>query len=226
MPSKIKIAILDDHQSIVDGYLFRLSMAPEVEVVATAAFGEDLEPMLATYATDILILDVSVPASADNPNPYPVLHMIPRLIQLYPSLHILVISMHSRHTLIKAVMEAGASGYILKDDRNTIQNLGAIVSMIANGGIHFSQQAYQQLRKHLAEKPELSPRQLEVLSLCATYPDESTAELAKRLNVANSTARNLLSDAYTKLDVRTRIAAIGRARHLGLITPLEQVVAE
>ena len=140
-------------------------------------------------------------------------------------LSVLVISMHNRHTLIKAVMEAGASGYILKDDRATIQQLGAVIGMVANGGIHFSQQAYQQLKKP-REDTELTARQLEALSLCAAYPDVSTAELAQRLAIAHSTLRNLLSGAYTKLEVRTRMAAIGKARQLGLITPLEQAVRE
>lgn len=226
MPPKIKVAILDDHQSIVDGYLYRLSKAPDIEVIATAAFGEELEPLLATYVIDVLLLDVSVPTSSDNLNPYPILHIIPRVLQIYSTLQVLVISMHNRHTLIKAVMDAGASGYILKDDRNTIQNLGIVIHTVANGGIHFSQQAYQQLKQRLLENPQLSPRQLEALSLCAAYPDDSTAQLAMRLNVANSTVRNLLSEAYTKLDVRTRSAAIAKARQLSLITPLEQDMVE
>lgn len=225
MNSKIKVAILDDHQSIVDGYLYRLDHLSEIEVVATAAFGEELEPMLKKHAVDVLILDVEVPNAPNDPNPYPILHVIPNLLQRYPALHVIVISMHNRHTLIKAVMEAGASGYILKDDRESILHLDAVIGTIAKGGIHFSQQAYQQLKKH-HEDSELTARQLEALSLCAAYPDASTAELAKRLAIAHSTLRNLLSAAYTKLDVRTHAAAIIKARQLGLITPLEQGLAK
>lgn len=226
MGHNIQVAILDDHQSIIDGYLYRLAKTSEIEVVATASLGEDLEALLATNTIDVLLLDISVPTAPDNPSPYPALYVIPRLLQMYPALHVLVISMHNSRALIKAVMEAGASGYILKDDRDTIQSLGEIIRTVANGGIHFSQQAYQQLRKHLSDEPQLATRQLEALSLCAAYPDESTAELAKRLNVAHSTVRNLLSGAYTKLNVRTRTAAVEKARQLGLITPLVQAVEE
>jgi DNA-binding CsgD family transcriptional regulator len=68
----------------------------------------------------------------------------------------------------------------------------------------------------------LSPRQLETLSLCQAYPNESTAQLAARLSIANSTLRNLLSGAYIKLDVHTRNAAITKASQLGLITSRPQ----
>ena len=60
---------------------------------------------------------------------------------------------------------------------------------------------------------------MEALSLCAAFPDISTSELATELFIANSTARNLLSGAYLKLDVRTRTAAIAKARQLGLLLP-------
>ena len=47
MPAgKVRVAILDDHQSIIDGYVYRLSTNSDVQVVATATYGEDLEPML------------------------------------------------------------------------------------------------------------------------------------------------------------------------------------
>jgi two-component system nitrate/nitrite response regulator NarL len=218
---KIRVAILDDHQSIIDGYLYRLSQTPEIEVVATATFAEDFEDLLASHPVDVLILDIFVPTSPDNPGPYPILHAIPKWLQKYPHLAVLVISMYNRRTLIKSVVEAGASGYILKDDNPLIRELGSIVRSIAGGGIHFSQQAHQHLLKHMPNEARPSSRQLEALSLCATYPDATTAELAGILGVAHSTLRNLLSGAYLRLNVRSRTAAVAKARQLGLITPRE-----
>lgn len=221
MTKKIRITILDDHQSIIDGYLFRLSKVPEIEVVATIAFGEDLEPSLEKVPTDVLLLDVSVPASADNRNPYPIIHIIPKLLELYPNLAILVISMLAEGGLIRGIMEAGASGYILKDDQATIRQLGNIVVSIANGGIYFSHRAHQFFLKNQSSKTEelLTNRQLEALSLCAAYPNCLTEELAQKMSVSNSTVRNLLSGAYVRLAVHTRAAAIAKARELGVITP-------
>jgi two-component system nitrate/nitrite response regulator NarL len=217
----IRVTILDDHQGIIDGYLYRLSSASGFEVAATISYGEELEPSLATYPSDVLLLDISVPTSAKNPNPYPILYEIPNLLQKYPNLNILVISMHADRGLIRAVMEAGASGYILKDDRASIQKLGNIVRSIANGGIYFSQKAHQLMltQKTTPSSERLSARQMEALSLCAAYPDATTAQLAEKMSVSNSTVRNLLSGAYVRLGVHNRTAAIEQARQLGLITP-------
>ncbi len=217
--AKIRLAILDDHQGIIDGYLYRFSSAPDIEVVTTLSYGEALEPFLAGSPVDVLILDVQVPSSPENLNPYPILYLIPRLLQIYPDLAVLVISMHAQRTLINAVMEAGASGYVLKDDQTSIRELPAIVRSVAGGGIHLSQLAYQQLLKRQIADQELTSRQLEALSLSAAYPDASTSELARAMNVANSTLRNLLSGAYMRLNVRNRTAAVAKARQMGLITP-------
>jgi two-component system, NarL family, nitrate/nitrite response regulator NarL len=221
MNKKLRVMILDDHQSIVDGYVYRLEKDPQIEVTATIHCGEDLEPTLAKHSVDVLLLDVNVPASIENRNPYPIIYAIPRLLQLHPGLNILVISMHAERGLIRAVMEAGASGYILKDDQATIKNLGSVVQSIAAGGVHFSQIALELYTKYLSTENDdlLTPRQLEVLSLCAAYPDSTSTELAEKMSISNSTVRNLLSAAYLKLGVHNRAAAIAKARETGVITP-------
>jgi len=229
MSSPIRVAILEDHQSIVDGYIYRLNALPEIQVVGTASSGEELEPMLDRHPADVLLLDVHVPTGPDNSNPFPVLHVIPDLLQKHPNLNVLVISMLAQHTLIEALVDAGISGYIFKDDRNSIQQLAKIVVMVASGGIYFSQEAYRRLREANSRPtgPILTARQLEALSLCAAYPDDSTAKLAERLGVANSTLRNLLSIAYLRLDVRTRAAAIAKIHQMGLIpSPMTDINIE
>ena len=143
MADKIRVAILDDHPNIVDGYVYRLRRYPQIEVSATLTFGNELETALAKYPIDVLLLDVSVPVGPDNSNSYPILSVIPKLLQRYPDLNILVISMHTERGLIRAVMEAGASGYILKDDQSTARDLGSVVLSVAGGGIYFSQKAHQ-----------------------------------------------------------------------------------
>jgi DNA-binding NarL/FixJ family response regulator len=220
MSTKICVSILEDHQSIIDGYTLRLSKKTEIEIVATVMFGEELEPTLEEHPTDVLIVDINVPTSQNIPNPYPILHLIPKLLQIYPELNILVISMHNKPTIIKTVMETGASGYILKDDQETLRDLANVVITVANGGIHLSQQAYKQLFEKIPRESTLTTRQLEILSLCVAYPDATTEELADHLGVANSTIRNLLSGTYMRLNVRTRAAAILKALKLGLIAPI------
>jgi two-component system capsular synthesis response regulator RcsB len=221
MTEPIRVAILDDHPAIIDGYCFRLNQDAGIEVVATMHYGEELEPTLAQHPVDVLLLDVQVPTNAENANPYPIVYMIEKLLHAYPRLNVLVISMHAQAALIRTFMDAGASGYVLKDDQAAIQSLTAIVRTVASGGIHLSQMAYQLLRKRRIDElsQPLSTRQLEALSLCAAYPDASTADLARRMNIEGSTIRNLLSGAYLKLDVRTRAAAISKAHQLNLLTP-------
>lgn len=221
MNKKIHVAILDDHLSIVDGYIYRLKKDPQIKVTATMSYGEELEPTLMKNPADVLLLDITVPTSKENRNPYPILHAIPRLLQAHPNLNILVISMHVERGLIRAVMDAGASGYILKDDQTVLKELGSVVRNVAGDGIHFSQMAHELYAGHLAAEEQLTPRQLEVLSLCVAYPDDSTTDLANRLTISNSTLRNLLSGAYLKLNVHNRAGAIAKARHMGLITPYQ-----
>jgi DNA-binding NarL/FixJ family response regulator len=231
MAGKIRVAILDDHQGIIDGYMFRLGNVPGVEVVGAATTGEGLNSLLARQATDVLLLDINAPAAGNSANPYPVLHVLPKLCAAYPDMKVIVISMHHERALIRAVMEAGASGYLFKDDAEKIKDLAAIVVSAARGAVHFSDEArIEWLRARPGEPaPALSPRQSEVLSLAASNPDWSGSDLATRLGIAPSTVRNLLSGAYEKLGVRNRGAAIMKARHLGLITPfppsLPQVAA-
>jgi len=221
MENKISVTILDDHQSIVDGYLFRLSKFPQIEIINTLEYGEDLEGALRKQVPDVLILDVNVNVSAENSNNYPIFHVIPDLLQRYPDLAILVISMHNDRSIIRAVMEGGASGYILKDDQRTIQELGSVILSIMSGGIFLSEKVrnlYVKNRSAASEEP-LTGRQMEALSLCAAYPDHTTERLAQIMNVANSTVRNLLSGAYLRLGVNSRAAAIAKARQMGLIPP-------
>ncbi len=221
MSNKIRVSILDDHQSIIDGYIHRLSEDSRIMVAAAMSYAEELEPSLAAHPTDVLLLDISVPTSSNNPNPYPTLYIIPKLLDEYAGLSILVITMFNERGLVKSVMEAGASGYILKDDQSIIRDLAHTVLSIANGGIVLSAQAQQLLlRRDLAtDSEQLTGRQLEALSLCAAYPDWTTADFADKMSVTNSTIRNLLSSAYLRLGVHTRLAAVTKARDLGIITP-------
>jgi DNA-binding NarL/FixJ family response regulator len=222
MPAeKVRVAILDDHQSIIDGYIYRLSSTPTIEVVATANFGEELETVLEENPTDVLLLDLSVRTSPENPNPFPILFLVPKLLQKYPNLSVLIISMFSEPGLMKSIIEAGASGYILKEDLSAFRELGNVVLSVANGGIYFSKKAHSFYLQADASNGAnlLTPRQMEVVSLCAAYPDASTADLAEMMTVSNSTVRNLLSSLYIRLGVHSRTAAVEKAREMGIITP-------
>lgn len=204
---------------MVAGYQHYLRDAPDINMVASAAYADELAPMLAQHQVDLLILDVNVNTTATSETPYPLLYTIPKLLQQYPELIILVISMHRDRGIIRAVVEAGASGYVLKEDQAAMRELASVVRTVAGGGVYFSQKAYHELMKRQPVEPLLTARQLEALSLMAAYPDYTTADAARQLNVAPSTIRNLLSTSYLRLGVRNCAAAVAKARQLGLITP-------
>ena len=213
----IRVAIVEDHQSIIDGYMYRLQDAEGIEVVGVTYFGEEVEALLDDREVDILILDAQIPASKTNSSSYPILLLIPQLLETYPQLNIIIISMHKQRSFIEYALEAGATGYILKDDYQTIESLAEVLRVVAAGGIHISRSLLQLLLRGQSGQQILTQRQLQVLSLCAAYPNETTTELAQRLNVAHSTVRNLLSQSYLRLDVRSRNAAITEAHRRGLI---------
>lgn len=217
MSTKIKVAIVEDHQSIIDGYNFRLS-EPEsgCEIVGVALFGEDVEMMLAESKPNVLILDANVHSSPENPNPFPILPLVRMVLQKYPDLKILVISMLTANALIEALVDAGVRGYVFKDDDGSIHRLSHVIKSVAEGGAYFSPGAWEKVKPGQSSSI-LTSRQMEALSLIAAYPDQSTYLLAQKLAVSDSTFRNLLSGAYKRLGVSTRAATIVRAGQLGLL---------
>lgn len=220
----LKVAILENHQSVIDGYRFRLQNEPDFEIVGVAEVYEDFEPLLEAHPADIALLDVRVPISRENSDPYPILQAIPRMIQAYPEMVILVISAYPEPILVQGVMESGANGFILKDDNVLLRDLPIMLrSIVSSRGIHLSPQLRQLWvrRQPRGDDYSLSPRQIEALALCAAHPNFNTADLAEQMKVASSTVRNLLSRAYVRLNVSTRAAAVKRALELGLITTPE-----
>lgn len=219
MTETIRVMVLDDHQAVLDGYHYRLERTQDIQIVGSFLCGEALEAALETQPADVLILDISAPTSLSNANPYPILYLIPKFLDRYPNLVILIISMHAQRTLVSELMDAGASGYILKDDRAAMLDLPGLVRLLYNGGVYISKKINDLLHpKAGQELVELTPRQLEALSYAAAYPDASTVVLAQKLNITASTLRTLLSNAYLRLGVSTRAAALAKARLLGLIS--------
>ena len=216
MTKKINVLILEDHQSIVDGYMFRLANNPNIEINETIAYGNLLLPSIDKHNPDVLILDLGVKISESNSNPYPIASTIPEIRRTYPDIAIIIISMYLEGSLISSLMELGINGYILKEDQPSIRNLENIIFSVVNGGTYLSKLANQLIFKE-REKLVLTHRQLEILSLLAAYPDLTSKAIAKKLNVADSTVRNLLSSTYTRLGVGNKTAAIVKAQQIGLI---------
>ncbi len=219
MLKQINVGILDDHSAVISGYKFQLQGKENITIVWEAEFAEKLNPSLLAHKTDLLILDASVPISEENSTVYSIQHTITTLLETYPELIILVISMHDRRAFIDHVMKAGASGYILKDDKESHDNLEKIIRDLNAGNIYFSPSIENLVTEKNVTTPHLSKRMTEALLLKANYPNSNTKELANKMKIAPSTVRNLLSTSYRRLGVNNVIAAISKARSLGLIPP-------
>jgi DNA-binding NarL/FixJ family response regulator len=218
----IHVAIVDDFPVILRGYEGSLANTPHIKIVGTALYGDELMPLLAQKHVDLLLLDLNVPISKENKMAYPIFHTIPQIIRMYPYLNVVVATMYADRSLIKAVIQTGVSGYILKDDLNAIQEFGAIItSIVRHNGRYWSPEVQRLLEQSKNKKgkdePLLTPRQLQAISLCAAYPEQSTAQLAEYMCISDSTFRNHLTDAYFKLGVQSRGGAVAKARQLGLI---------
>ena len=213
MKDTVRVVILDDHQSIIDGFIYRLSPAKDIKVVDSSLYGDDLVPMLKKNKVDVLLLDLSVPISVDNSSQFPMIFKLKEIAKEFPQIKVIVISTFKARGLVKAAIESGVRGYIFKDDQVSIKQLARIVMIVAGGGNYYSQGAYFDLPDEKTWK-QITPRQMEVLTMAAAYPDDSTNELAKRLKISGSTLRNILSNAYTRLGVHTRSAALERIRTL------------
>lgn len=220
MLQTIHVALLDDHQSVIDGYRYRLSQYPDIEIVAEAHYGEELPPLLNQHSVDLLILDVSVPTSEKNPNPYPILHLIPTLLEAHPGLRILIISQHPDRALVRAILDSGASGYLLKDDFAAIRRLGELVALATReDGLVLS----EALVDKLPERGVLTKGQQELLSYIAAHPDATLQAVGLHFGRAHTSVRNKLTNAYLRLNVTNKTEAVMVARQRGLITPFESL---
>jgi DNA-binding NarL/FixJ family response regulator len=136
-------------------------------------------------------------------------------------LAVLVISGYPEPTIILGALDAGANGFIDKEDGALQVELASVVrSVVTHRGIYMSPAAralWVQRQHGRAEPHALSLRQLEALALCASHPDASTRDVAEQMRVEPSTVRNLLSQAYLRLGVNTRMGAVEKAKTMGLI---------
>ncbi len=221
MAPPIRVVIVDDYQGTVDGLYYRLSQSPSIHVVGVALYAADMEQLLAQSQVDVLLLDVGLPISAEDSSLYDTPRAIKRLRGLYPDLAILIISMHHESALIRQVLDAGACGYILKEEGYAIRQIASIVESVAAGGVYLSDKASKQLNLGGESEVNLTKRQLQILSLASEQPNLTSYEIARKLGIADSTVRNQLSRAYLNLGVRNCAAAIIRARELGLLSPYQ-----
>jgi DNA-binding NarL/FixJ family response regulator len=189
-----------------------LDASPEVEVVGEAADGAELLAVVARYAPDVVLTDLSMPR-------LPGTAAIDELTRRRPGLGILVLTMHEDDASLFGALRAGARGYLLKgaDHEEIVRAVLAVAGGDAVYGGAVARRVVDALTGSAPRRPalpELTAREREVLELLAA--GLPTGQVARRLALSDKTVRNHVSAVLTKLQVPDRAAAVARAREAGL----------
>jgi DNA-binding NarL/FixJ family response regulator len=206
----IRIAVVDDHPHVAIALRALLDKTPDIRLAAESRRGGDVAALVRQAHPDVLLLDVFIEPGFDA------LTMVRRLRADFPHLKVCLLSAHLESSLVHDLLQAGACGYILKDD-DYVSRIDTIIRDLADGRVYLSPQAYEALaqatRAEGTEQP-LSEREVEILRLAKRgLPNP---QIAQALNVSPGTVRNHLCMIYEKFGVHSRHEALQVAveRHL------------
>lgn len=196
---KIRVVLADDHQLLREGIRSILSKEPDVEVVGEAENGRQALDLVEKTKPNVVIMDISMP----NLNG---IEATRKIKESHPEAKIIALSMHQDKRFIASMLEAGASGFLLKDCateeliksiHTVMQNktyLSPLISDIVVGD-------YVTKLKTQTDSPveKLSDREREVLQLLAE--GKSTKEIADILFVSVKTIETHRQQIMNKLDI-------------------------
>lgn len=161
MDKPIRVVIVDDHQVVLDGFMARLEMEPEIDVVGTASNGLEALDVVKQHKPDVVLMDISMP----------ILNGIEatRMIKAeWPEAKILMLTMHDNREYIMKVMQEGAVGYMLKEI--SAEKMVQAIKTVNQGSTYFCESVTQTLFTQeivpAAQRPNpLSRREEAVLKL-------------------------------------------------------------
>ena len=207
----IRLLIVDDHPVVRTGLRHLFETEAGFDVVAEAADGAAAVEAVIRERPDIVLMDLQMPVMGG-------VEAIRRVRSLPQAPPVLVLTTYDSDAQILAAIEAGASGYLLKDaDRDT---LFASVRSAVRGGSPLAPAVAARLVQHVgsgaAMGPEpLTPRELEVVRLVAR--GASNREIARDLRLSEATVKTHLLHIFEKLGVSDRTSAVTTALERGLI---------
>lgn len=210
----IKVLIADDHKVFRDGIESILEDVDGMEVVAQAEDGRVVLEKLKTITPDIILMDISMGGA----NGIETTQIVKKN---YPKIKVLVLSMHEETDYIVKMLEAGASGYLLKD-AGSIEMIKAIQE-ISTGGTYYSQQVSAAIVSHLtnANKKKdkqkdipLTRRETEILELITN--EYTNPEIAEKLFISIRTVDTHRRNLLDKLDVKNTAGLVKYAIKHGI----------
>ncbi|RIH84908.1 Response regulator protein VraR [Calidithermus terrae] len=205
--SRIRILIVDDHPVVRAGLAGLLSSQPDFEVVGEAGNGVEALNMLERLDPDVVLMDLRMPGMDG-------VSTIRRMRGQHKS-QVLVLTTFDTDAEIVQAVEAGATGYLLKDVPR--EELFRAVRLTAKGEAVLSPPIAARLlgRMRSPSEDHLSNRELEVLGLVAK--GFSNKEIAKRLHISEATVKTHLLHTFGKLGVDDRTAAVTAALERGIL---------
>lgn len=214
MSKTVRIVIADDHAIVREGIRLILQSQPDLEVVGEAATGREAVDLVSQHRPDLVLMDLAMPDLSG-------MEATAAIKSQHPEVQVLVLTMHDSQEQFYKVLQAGASGYVLKGS-NKNDLLGAI-RLVSEGGVYLHPMlATRLIRDYLhrvesdgAPSNQLTEREETVLRLIAE--GHTSREIADALAVSPSTVERDRTSIMTKLGLHSRADLIKYAIRRGIV---------
>jgi DNA-binding NarL/FixJ family response regulator len=205
----IRILIVDDHPVVRDGLRGMFSGDPDFDVVGEAPNGAETIELASQLGPDVILMDLRMPGLGGAA-------AIRALAEKQSPAHVLVLTTYDSDSDVVPALEAGATGYLLKDAPR--DELVRAIRAAARGEVVLASSVATRLVSQLRAPAQdaLSDRELEVLALIAQ--GETNRGAAARLFISEATVKTHLIHIYEKLAVNDRAAAVAAGYERGLLT--------
>ena len=207
-PDPVTVLIADDHPVVREGLRGMLAAEPGITVVGEAGSGDEAVTMARMHRPDVVLMDLRMPGGDG-------VLATAGILATAPGTRVVVLTTYETDVDIVRAVEAGATGYLLKDTPRS--DLVSAIRAAARGETVLGPTVAGRLVSHLrrpAADP-LSARETEVLMLVAR--GQTNAEIGRALYISEATVKTHLLRAFGKLGVSDRTAAVTRAIELGML---------
>ncbi len=217
---KLRLLLVDDQAMFREGLRVLLSLQPDLEVVAEVGDGAAAVEAARTLSPDVVLMDLRMPGVGG-------VEATRRLKAAQPAVRVIVLTTFEEDEEVFAALRAGAVGYLLKASpseklceairlaaRGEMLLEPSVAAKLVNEFTRLASRAPAPVKPVVLVEP-LSAREREVLRFLAD--GLSNKEIGQRLNIAEGTVKNHMSQVLGKLGVLDRTQAALRARELGLI---------